>query len=154
MRKVLLTVLLGLSLSTIGQTKRIALFNKEFGGIRIVQQKVEVTDNVSSVVLMLSFQNQLYQHVSDFKVISINKKEDVEKLISNFESALSFSKSKEDSIIEFEDKENKYNITVVGKASQISLRNIDIASGLIVISNKDVTKIIEALKGLKENYGL
>ena len=95
MRKVLLTVLLGLSLSTIGQTKRIALFNKEFGGIRIVQQKVEVTDNVSSVVLMLSFQNQLYQHVSDFKVISINKKEDVEKLISNFESALSFSKSKE-----------------------------------------------------------
>lgn len=157
MRKTLLTVLLGISLSAIGQTKRTELFRTSFGtgsmAVAVTQTKVEKDSTYNFLFTSISFQNQEYQHISDFKSVSLKSEEEVGLLISKLEDALAFSKSGEKSLIEFEDKSLKFRISVDGKNGRITLYSDRDTSGYTYIHPKNVPKMIETLKLLKENYG-
>lgn len=156
MRKTLLVVLLGINFFAIGQTKRTEMFNTTFGtgsmAVVVSQTKVEKDSTFNILLTTLSFQNQEYQHISDFKTISLKSKEEIESMIVKFEEALSFSKSGDKSLIEFEEKSLKFRITVDGKNGRITLYNDKGVSGYTYIHPKNVPKIIETLKILNENY--
>jgi hypothetical protein len=152
MKKLLSVIFLGLCLSISGQTKRTELFSENFGGVKVSQQKTEGADGGLIITTMLSFQNQKYQQISDLKYIAVSNKEDLSTLISNFEEALTFSKSGEKSEMEFEGEKNKFKITADGKSGQITIWSYRGASGFIWMHPKNITKIIETLKIIKVNY--
>lgn len=152
MKKLLFVALLGFGLSVLGQTKKTELFSDSFGGVKVSQQKSEGGEIGVLITTMLSFQNLQYQQISDLKYIFVSNKEDLNILISKFEDALAFSKSGEKSEMEFEDKKIKFNITADGKSGRITLWSYRGASGFIFVHPKNISKIIEALKVIKDNY--
>ena len=54
--------------------------------------------------------------------------------------------------MEFEDKKIKFNITADGKSGRITLWSYESVSGYIFVHPKNISKIIDALKVIKDNY--
>jgi hypothetical protein len=152
MKKVVLVILLGLSLSVSGQTKRTELFKQSFGGVEVLQKKSEDETTGTLISTMLIFQNQKYAQISDLKIIGVFNKESLDLLISNLEKALAFSKSGEKSQMEFKDAIAKYSIEADGGNGRITLNSYRQVSGYIYVHPKNIIKIIEVLNVIKVNY--
>jgi hypothetical protein len=150
MKNVFMLLLLGISLSICGQTKRTELFSEHFGGIFLTQEKSEDEKGQIEITTMLLFQDARFTAISNTKYIYLKDKSDIELFIKDLEAALSYSKSGEKSVIEYGDKK-KYQIDADARSGRITLwsKNVD---GITFIQPKKVTKMIEALKTIKYNY--
>lgn len=149
MKKLVLLLVLGLSLSVNGQTKKTNLFYETFGTVFLSQEKIE-SENIKSVTTTLLFQDARYTAITNSKYIILNKKSNVELFITDLENALSYSKSGEKSMMEYGDKK-LYKIDANGSNGRITLwSNND--EGLALLHPKKVAKLIEALKVIKDNY--
>ena len=152
MKKLVFLLVWGLCLSVNGQTKRTELFRQKIGGVDVLQTKSE--DEVSGVRIgtMLMFQNQKYTSITDLKYIAVGNKEDLNTLISKLEDALAYSKSGEKSQMEFKNEKSKYSIEADGANGRITLNSYVKVSGYIDVLPKNIIKIIENLKVIKDNY--
>lgn len=153
MKKILLVLVLALGFGINAQTKKNTLFDKKIGGVTLSQNKYEEMGKKDLFQTNIYFVNQKYTTLTDSKIISANSVEDIDFLISNFQKAYDFAYSGEKSEMEFESKEIKFRITADGKNGRITLYSTDGVGGYIYIHPKNLSKIIETLKLLKENYG-
>jgi hypothetical protein len=152
MKKLLLVAVLALGLGANSQTKKTILFEKEFGNVKLSQTKYEETERKDMVATTLMFQNQEYTKIVDAQLISTYTADGVDSLMLNLQGALDFSKSGEKSEMSFDDKKLKFSITADGKNGRITLYNTKGVGGYIYVHPKNISKIIDALKELKNNY--
>ncbi|WP_281921750.1 hypothetical protein [Flavobacterium collinsii] len=150
MKKLLSVILLGLCLSITGQTKKTGLFYENFGGVHLSQEKSEDVNGEVQIATMLLFQDIRFTAISNTKYIYLYNKSDVELFIADLESALSYSKSGEKSVVEYGDK-IKYQIDADARNGRITLWSKN-ADGLTFVQPKKVVKLLDALKIIKNNY--
>lgn len=151
MKRILLLLLLSV-LSVKGQIKKTTLLDKKIGGVTLSQNKYEEVDKKDSFLTSLYFVNQKYTALIDSKIISVSTLNGIDLLISNFQKAYDFAYSGEKSEMEFESKELKFRITADGNNGRITLYSTDGVGGYIYIHPKNILKIIDALKELRNNY--
>ena len=153
MRKLLLLILLGLSLSISSQTKMTNIFNEKFGAVTLSQAKIENNEKELVIKTVLFFQDSRFTAISNLKFITFYSKKDVELFIENLKKALVFAKSGEKSITSFGGRNIKYGIDANGINGSIALWSYEDADGIVLVHPNKITKIIEALEVIKENYG-
>lgn len=151
MKKLLSVILLGLCLSISGQTKKTGLFYENFGGVHLSQEKAEETNGEIKITTMLFFQDLRYTAITNTKYIFLHNRADIDLFIGDLENALLYSKSGEKSVTEYGDKK-KYQIDADARSGRITLWSKN-ADGITFIQPKKAIKLINALKGIKDNYG-
>lgn len=152
MRKLVLGLIMVICLSANSQTKKSQLFYENFGAVSVYQEKIQDEVTGINIITKLFFQDVRYTAISNVKFIFIHNKKDIELLISDLESALSFSKSGEKSVMEYGDRIRKYKVTADGGNGRITLWSFEDADGLTFVHPKKVVKLIEALNVIKDNY--
>jgi hypothetical protein len=150
MKKLLLLFLLGLSLNVSGQTKKSELYSGYIGGIFLGQEKSENENGEIKITTQLLFQDIRFTAISNTKYIFLHSKNDIELFIVDLQSALAYSKSGEKSVMEYGDKK-KYQVDADARSGRITLWSQN-ADGLTFVKSKNLIKLIDALKSIKDNY--